>query len=277
MIPGIFARTYASKDPHTLFAQVRRDGFKAVQFNLSCMGLAALPAELPLGLGRGAATAARDNGLALCALSGTYNMVHPDAERRKADRAAFANVLIAAREMSVPLVTLCTGSRDEGDMWRAHLDNASRQAWTDLRAELDHALSLAAEANLRLAVEPEPANVIADARLARRLLDEIGTSRLGIILDAANLLPPEAQSRQREIVAEAMDLLGDDICLVHAKDVDAQGKVVPVGQGVVDMPNFVRRVRSAGYDGPLVSHGFEEPDAPAVGAYLQTLIEDTTR
>jgi sugar phosphate isomerase/epimerase len=204
-------------------------------------------------------------------------MTHPDAERRKADRAAFANVLIAAREMGVSLVTLCTGSRDEGDMWRAHPDNASRQAWADLRTELDHALRLAAEANLRLAIEPEPGNVIADARLARRLLDEIGTDRLGIILDAANLLPPEALSRQREIVAEAMDLLGDDICLVHAKDVDAQGNVVPAGQGVVDMPNFVRRVRLAGYNGPLISHGFQESDAAAVGTYLQTVIEDTTR
>jgi sugar phosphate isomerase/epimerase len=277
MMPGVLARTYAPKDPYTLFAQVRRDGFKAIQFNLSCLGLAPLPTELPSGLGQAFATAAHDSGLALCALSGTYNMAHPDAEHRKADRAAFANVLIAAREMGVPLVTLCTGSRDAADMWRAHPDNASRQAWTDLRSELDHVLGLAEDANLFLAVEPEPGNVVADAQLARSLLDEARSDRLGIILDAANLLPPEAQSRQHEIVTEAVDLLGSDIRLVHVKDIDAHGKVVPAGQGVVDMTSFVRRVRLAGYDGPLVSHGFEESDAPAVGAYLQTLIGNATR
>jgi sugar phosphate isomerase/epimerase len=186
-------------------------------------------------------------------------------------------MLIAARDMGVSLVTLCTGSRDPADMWRAHPDNASPQAWKDLRAELDAALDAAEAAGLCLAIEPEPGNVVADAPLARRLLDEVGTKRLGIILDAANLLPPEAQARQVDIVAEAADLLGGDLRLVHAKDIDAQGKVVPAGRGAIDLPAFVHRVQAAGYGGPLVGHGFDEADAPEVAAYLLSMIEDLTR
>ena len=126
--------------------------------------------------------------------------------------------------MRVSLVTLCTGSRDATNMWHAHPDNASAEAWADLRAELDWALEAAEKAGVSLAIEPEPGNVVADARLARRLLDEVADRRLGIILDAANLLPPEAMPRQAAIVAEATDLLGGDLLLVHAKDVDAQGR-----------------------------------------------------
>jgi len=277
MTPGIFARTYASKDPVALFAQVREDGFTTVQFNLSCAGLESLPAQLPPGIGQAVLAAARANGLTLCALSGTYNMAHPDAAHRKAHRAGFANVLTAAREMGVSLVTLCTGSRDVSNMWRAHPDNATPEAWADLRDELDWALRMAEETDLLLAIEPEPGNVITNASLARRLLDEVGTRRLGIILDAANLLPPGALPKQAYIVAEATDLLGGDLFLVHAKDIDPQGKVVAAGHGAVDLPAFVARICSTDYDGPLVGHGFEEADAPAVAAYLSSLIDGTAR
>lgn len=272
MTPGVFARTYAAKYPGDLFARIRADGFASVQFNLSCAGLAALPETLATGVGEGIAEAARENGLTLCALSGTYNMAHPDPSQRMRDRAGFTNVMRAAREMDVSLVTLCTGSRDPSNMWRAHPDNGSVEAWSALRGELDFALSLAEEFNLVLGIEPEPGNVIADARLARKILDEANSKRLGIVLDAANLLPPEAQSRQAEIVAEAAELLGGSLFLVHAKDIDRHGVVVPAGKGAVDLPAFVARMKSVGYDGPLVGHNFEESDAPGVATYLASII-----
>jgi sugar phosphate isomerase/epimerase len=272
MTPGVFARTYAAKYSGELFARIRADGFSAVQFNLSCAGLAALPEALPPGIGERIANEAKRAGLTLCALSGTYNMAHPDPVQRQRDRAGFRNVMRAAREMDVSLVTLCTGSRDTSNMWHAHPDNATEEAWSALRGELDFALSLAEEFSLVLGIEPEPGNVIADARLARKVLDEAGSKRLGIVLDAANLLPPEAQRRQAEIVAEAADLLGGSLSLVHAKDIDRHGVVVPAGKGAVDLPAFVARMKSVGYDGPLVGHNFEESEAPGVAAYLTSII-----
>ena len=272
MTPGVFARAYAAKYPGDLFARIRADGFSAVQFNLSCAGLAALPETFPSGIGKSIANAAREAGLALCALSGTYNMAHPDMAQRKRDRRGFENVMRVAHDMDVSLVTLCTGSRDTSNMWRAHPDNGSVEAWSALRGELDFVLSLAEEFNLVLGIEPEPGNVIADAKLARKILDEAGSKRLGIVLDAANLLPPEAQPRQAEIVAEAAELLGGSLFLVHAKDIDRHGVVVPAGKGAVDLPAFVARMKSVGYDGPLVGHNFEESDAPGVATYLASII-----
>jgi sugar phosphate isomerase/epimerase len=271
MLAGVFARTYASKDAAEVFARIRADGFGAVQFNLSCAGLDPLPAELPKGLGASVRDAARAQGLTIAALSGTWNMAHPDPATRDGNQARFLNVLAVAREMEVSLVTLCTGSRDVADMWRAHPDNASKAAWADLRGEMDRALAAAETAGINLAIEPEPGNVVANAALAARLLDEVGSPRLGIILDAANLLPPEALPQQAEVVAEAVDRLGGRLALVHAKDVDATGKVVPAGQGEVDLPAFVGLIRATGYDGALIGHGFGEADAPAVARVLADL------
>lgn len=274
MIPAIFARTYAAKFPGELFARVRGDGFAAVQFNLACAGLASLPDELPDGIGDAIARGARASGVGICALSGTYNMAHPDPERRQRDRKGFLNVLRAARAMDVRLVTLCTGSRNPSDMWAAHSENTSPAAWTSLREELDFAVPAAQEYGVQLGIEPEPGNVIADAILARRILDEVGSTTLGIVLDAANLLPPEQHHRQADVVAQATDLLAQAMLLVHAKDVDAQGHHVPAGKGAVDLRAFVARVKQAGYDGPLVAHNFDEAHAPDVAMYLSMLIEE---
>lgn len=274
MTPGVFARTYAAKYPGELFSRIRGDGFTSTQFNLSCAGLEALPRELPEGMAASVANGALEAGVSICALSGTYNMAHPDQMYRRSLRLGFANVMRAAREMGVQLVTLCTGSRDVSDMWNAHPENTSRQAWYDLRDELNFALALADEFDLILGIEPEPGNVIADAAIARMLLDEVGSSRLGIVLDAANLLPPKAQPRQHEIVAQAADLLGEDLFLVHAKDIDRHGVVVPAGKGAVDLPYFVSCMKATGYAGPLVGHNFAEADAPGVAAYLANIIQD---
>lgn len=274
MTPGIFARTYAARFPGELFARIRDDGFSSVQFNLSSAGLAPLPAELPDGIGESIAQGAAAAGLTICALSGTYNMAHPDAAQRRSDRRGFANVLRAAHAMNVKLVTLCTGSRDASNMWRAHADNASPAAWSALREELDFAVPAAHALGIRLGIEPEPGNVIANAVLARKVLDEVGSKTIGIVLDAANLLPPELHARQNEVVAEATALLADDLLLVHAKDVDHTGANVPAGKGAVDLPSFVSRVREVGYDGPLVGHNFDEANAPYVASYLTSLIAE---
>ncbi|CDY75398.1 miscellaneous; hypothetical/partial homology [Caballeronia glathei] len=276
MIPGIFARTYASADPEAIFARLSGQGYRAVQFNLACAGLAPMPAGVPQGLAAGIGSAARRAGVTLAALSGTYNMIHPDLVRRKAGREALGRVVRAAHEMGAPLVTLCTGSRDPDDMWRAHPQNGSPDAWRDLLVEMDHALLAAHEHGIMLAIEPEPGNVIADAVIARRILDDVGSDRLGIVLDAANLLSPPTLARQHEVIAQATDLLGPDIVLAHAKDIDAGGRVVAAGRGAVDLPAFVAAIRAAGFDGALIAHGFAENDAPAVAHHLRHLIGQTS-
>ena len=122
-------------------------------------------------------------------------------------------------------------------MWRAHPGNLASDAWTDLRRTLDALLEAAGEAGVRLGVEPEPGNVVRDARTAARLLGELGDDApAGIVLDPANLLTPETISRQSEILAEAVDLLGPRVVGIQAKDVAASGAAAAVGTGLLDYP-----------------------------------------
>jgi sugar phosphate isomerase/epimerase len=271
---GVFSRTYQPIGIDRIFAQIARDGFQAIQFNFSSAGLPSLPKDWPEVIVKEVMASASQHGLTICALSGTYNMAHPDVARRGADRIGFTNVVRAAEFMQVPLVTLCTGTRDAMNMWSAHPDNESPEAWVALRGELDFALELAERHGVALGVEPEPGNVVGNARDARRLLDEIDDPQLKIVMDAANLLPPSSQSRQREVVAEAVALLGADLALVHTKDVSPSGEAVAAGRGVVDFPNFLKGIVSTGYRGPLVSHNFPEKDAAYVSGFLRRVLAE---
>ena len=185
---------------------------------------------------------------------------------------ACINAVYAARAMGVGLVTLCTGSRDALNM----LARPPRQRLYGSLVGYARRVGLGAEhcrgGRHSLGVEPEPGNVVRRCSVGASSPGRGRRPPSGIVLDAANLLPSEELSRQAYVVAKATDLLGGDLILVHAKDVDEKGKVVPAGRGAVDLPNFVKRVRSTGYDGALVGHGFDEPDAPAVAVYLQSLI-----
>jgi len=271
---GVFSRTYQPVGIDKIFAQIAHDGFQTIQFNFSSTGLSSLPKDYPEAIVKGVMASAAQSGLTICALSGTYNMAHPEVARRQAGRVGFTNVVRAAQVMHVPLVTLCTGSRDATDMWKAHPDNGSPAAWVALRGELDFALELADRHGIALGVEPEPGNVVGNAKDARRLLDEIEMPQLKIVMDAANLLPPESRTQQREVIAEAVNLLGADLALVHTKDVSPTGEAVAAGRGVVDFHNFLKGILSTGYRGPLVSHNFPEKDAAYVSGFLRRVLEE---
>ena len=275
MYTAIFSRTYAMKNVAEAICAAAMDGYAGIQANLSSAGLVSLPDTAPPGIAAQFAQAARAQGIRLAALSGTYNMAHPDAKVREASRVGFQNVVSAAREMGAPIVSLCTGSRDPHDMWKFHPENGSDEAWKDLRSELEFALRVAQEAGIRLAIEPEPANVILDARAAKRILKEMASSHLGILLDAANLLTPETLSTQHAVIDEATGLLGEALLLAHAKDINASGKVVAPGEGEVDLMAFTKALRRVGYDDALIAHGFAAEKAGVAAKVLQRIIGES--
>lgn len=271
MYPAIFSRTYPLQRVQDVLAAIRTDGFRGAQMNLSSFGIESLPAALDETALKAGKAEAKRLAVVLAALSGTYNMAHPEPAARLERRPRFVNVLDAAGMIGAPIVTLCTGSRDTANMWAEHPENTSAAAWADLRDELDWALGEAETRGLVLAIEPEPGNVVRDARVARKLLDETGAPHLKIILDAANLIGPGGLARQADILAEAIDLIGSDIVLAHAKDIDAGGRVVAPGQGAIDLPAFVAALAAAGFDGALIGHGFEADEIAMAGRALTAL------
>ena len=269
---GIFAKTFPGTEPQDVLSAVRDSGYACAQFNLACCGLPSMPdavTETTLAEIRRAVDA---TGISLAALSGTYNMAHPDIAVRRTGLAQLAVVIETAAALSIPLVTLCTGTRDPNDQWAHHPDNSDLSAWADMAAEMSKALGLAERHGVDLGIEPEQANIVTSAKDARRLIDEMGSRRLRIVLDPANLFEQATPEQARVIVEEAVETAAGHIALAHAKDRHADGRFATAGQGVVDFPDFIARLRAVGFDGPLVTHGLSASEAPGVAAFLKGLI-----
>ena len=273
MRPGLFAKTFARPSPEGVFDALAGYGLRETQFNMSVAGLSPLPEEIAPDLADRVRVAAAERRISLAAVSGTFNMIHPDKKVRRDGLHRLGVLMGACERLGTTTVTLCTGTRDHEDMWRRHPDNARPEAWRDLLATMQEALQTAEEHGVTLAFEPEVGNVVDSAGKGRRLLDEMRSPRLKVVIDAANLFdardPTRRLSRSEEILAEAFELLGGDLYLAHAKDVNDSGEVVAVGKGDLDFDLYLKHLKEAGYRGPLVMHGLAEEEVESSLAFLR--------
>jgi sugar phosphate isomerase/epimerase len=265
---GIFARTFSGTDPASVLASVAAAGYSCTQYNMACSGLSSMPDSISAREATRVAEASAGTGVAIVAVSGTYNMIHPDP-RTRADGHRRLEVLAAScAGLSTALITLCTGTRDPVDQWKWHPDNDTQAVWHDLLTAMEAAISIADRHNVDLGIEPELGNVVNSAKKARRLIDTVKSRRLKVVIDPANLFEVATLEQQRDLVSAAIDLLADRIVLAHAKDRTRDGRFTTAGKGVLDYAHYIERLRSAGFAGSVVTHDLSAQEAGGVAAFL---------
>lgn len=138
--------------------------------------------------------------------------------------------------------------------------NGHPSSWRDLRATIERLLEAADAAGVDLGVEPEPGNVVATAADAVRLIAEMRTPRLRVILDAANLVAATPPERQRDVLAEAFDLLAPHTAVLHAKDTAVDGSHPAAGLGLLDYEFLFELIERHRLTAPVVIHNAAEDD-----------------
>jgi sugar phosphate isomerase/epimerase len=136
---------------------------------------------------------------------------------------------------------------------------------------MERAAEIAERHGVVMALEPEVSNVVDSTRRARQLLDDLGSPRIKILLDPANIFHRGELPRMAELIDEAFDLLGPDVVMAHAKDLDRDGEAghLPAGHGRLDYDRYLTRLREIGFAGALILHGLAEPDAPGCVSFLR--------
>ena len=257
---GIFAKTFSRPTIEDLFKAIAGYEIYSAQFNLSCVGLETLPTNVPGALARRVIDAAEHAKVELSAMSGTFNMAHPDPAVRRDGLTKFEVLCDVTARLRIPVITLYTGTRDPVNMWKWHSDNDSKEAWADMVQSIESALIAAEKNNLVLAFEPDSENVVNSATRARDLLNELQNPRLRIAIDPANLIGPERD--QKEILDESFALLADAIVIAHAKDRTTDFKPCAAGKGILEFDYYLRQLKQRGFTGPLIMHGLEEEEVP---------------
>ncbi|MEZ0541636.1 sugar phosphate isomerase/epimerase family protein [Fibrella arboris] len=264
---GIFAKTFTGPLP-TVLESVREAGLQRVQFNFACAGLPSMPEVVDEPTQTMIQAAFSQYPLAIEAVSGTFNMIHPDPAERLTGLRRLGVITEQCRWLGTSLVTLCTGTRNPNDMWKAHPANNLPDAWNDLRQTLDRALELAEQHELILGIEPETGNVVNTVEKAALLLRQVNSPRLRISFDPANLFEHEPLPIVTERLTHGLDLLGEFIVTAHAKDRDAQGQIVAAGRGVLPYATYLRGLKEIDYPGNLILHGLNPQE---VGSSVQFL------
>lgn len=271
---GIFPSVFQRETLAERLDAVRAYGLNCVQFDLSSAGAPSMPDEIDPALCDQIRDAFSTRGIALSAVSGTYNMIHPDLNVREGGLRRLRQLALSCERLGTGIITLCTGTRDPKNMWRRHPDNDAPDAWDDLLHAMEEALALTEETGVTLAFEPEVSNVVDSARKGRLLIDTLRSPRLKVVMDGANIFHAGELPHMRAILTEAIDLLGPDIVLAHAKDLSHDGEAgnLAAGTGLLDYPLYLSLMQQAGFTGPLILHGLTEAQTSTAVAFLrQTL------
>lgn len=86
----------------------------------------------------------------------------------------------------------------------------------------------------------------------KRTIEDVGTGNLGINLDPANLI---LYGKANPV--DALDVFGEYVRGIHGKDGlyptngHELGKEVKIGDGKVNYPEFIKKLKSVGYDGAI--------------------------
>ncbi len=268
---GILLSTFVRPPFEKRLDAAKAAGLNHIQLSLDCVGGPALPDTIAPELAGRIQREVAARGITLASLQGTFNMCHPEAEHRAAGLRRLRVLAGLAKELKVPRIHLCSGTRNLAGMWRGHPDNDSPAAWKDMVAAMRAAVETARQAGVVVAFEPEVNNVVDSALKARRLLDEIGSPHLKVTMDAANLFHKGELPRMSQILDEAFALVGKDVVMAHAKDLDHDGDAghKAAGEGKLDYDQYVSLLHAHGFRGPLFLHGLSEAQVPKCAAFLR--------
>lgn len=179
------------------------------------------------------------------AVLGCYlNLANPNPDKLKEIVEKYKAHIRFASLLGVGVVGTETGAPNEEYKHEpaCHSEEALELFIRNLRPVIEYAEKM----GVIFAIEPVWKHIVCNPKRARRVLDEINSPNLQIILDPVNLLDICNYENQVEIVEEAIELLGEDVAVVHIKDyVVKDGKLdsVAAGTGMMDYTALMKFIK----------------------------------
>ena len=214
------------------------------------------------------------NELDIAVLGCYLNLANPNPESLNKIRKRYLTHIRFASLLDVGVVGTETGAVNEE--YKFEERNHSEEALDIFIHNVRPVVEYAEKMGVIFAIEPVYKHIVCNPKRARRVLDEINSPNLQIIFDPVNLLDISNYKNRDEIIEEAMELLGDDIAMIHIKDfVVEDGKLVSVAAGTGEM-NYTKIMKFIRERKPYVHVTLENTvpeNAVAAREYIQNLWE----
>jgi L-ribulose-5-phosphate 3-epimerase len=193
---------------HLVCAQVAL-GKAIAGFNLK-------PGALNPGLAYEIGRAFQEHGVQIAVLGCYVNPIHPDPAMRQSLLGLFKEHLRYARDFGNGLVALETGSVNAD--YSPHRENHGEAAFQQSLASIAELVAEAERFGVVVGIEGVSSHVVSTPQKMRRMLDTVASNNLQVVFDPVNLLSPENYHEQERVIGESLELFGDRIAVIHAKD-----------------------------------------------------------
>ncbi len=166
-------------------------------------------------------------GVSISVLGSYLHLFDRDENVRRKNIERFKEIIRYARFFGAPVVATETG--------KLPFDTFTDEDWETMRSTVQELIAEAEKWGIFIGIEPAEDHLIDNAVKLKKLLEEVPSTNLGVVLDPGNLITKSNLHEQNQVIEEMFDLLGDRIVAFQAKDclIDENGeyKWVPIGKG----------------------------------------------
>lgn len=185
-----------------------------------------------------------ENQLDVAVLGCYLNLANPNPEKLTKIKNRYLAHIRFASLLGAGVVGTETGAVNEE--YKMEDANFTDEALDIFIENLRPIVEYAEKMGVIMAIEPVCRHIVCNPVRARKVLDAIQSPNLQIIFDPVNLLEIWNYEQRENIIAEAIELLGKDIAMIHIKDfVIKDGKMVSVaaGTGKMDYTQIIKFIK----------------------------------
>ncbi|WP_306073304.1 sugar phosphate isomerase/epimerase family protein [Neobacillus driksii] len=270
---GIRAHDIENLPLEELVQEIARKGLTSVQLALSksLEGVNTDLGSLSPGLSRYVASVFSKNNVQIAVLGCYFNMIHPDLVQRRKGIERFKEHIRFARDFGCSIVATETGNVNPEIFYTE--ENFKEEPFLEVVASVSELVKEAEKFGVIVGIEAGVNHPIYSPKAMKRLLDSINSKNLQVILDPVNLLTIDNYQNQEEIFQEAMDLFGERVVILHAKDfIIENNQLVPtaVGKGLLNYKYIIEEIKKKK---PFINILLEETKEPFIDQSIAFLRE----
>ena len=255
---GVRAHDFGKLKPSELAETLKSAGFEAAQLALTkaIAGISAFDDITPAILDDVCMSFDKNN--VEIAVLGCYVEIGAlDKETRLIEVEKFKKGLEHAKALGANLVGTETTN------FLPDMEHMRESAYSGVKDSVLRMAEKAEKLGVCIAIEPVADHTLNSAMLTRRLLDEVDSKCLKIILDPVNLILTEEDiCKQENIYSNFFDLVGEDVAALHVKDIvlseDGEKLWKNIGCGEIIYEGLFDRLRKYKKDFPILREHIEK-------------------
>lgn len=212
-----------------------------------------------------------EHQLSVSVLGCYIHPVHPEEEVLQTQLARFRAFIHYAKDLEARVIGTETGFVQ--DLNYTH----SEENYQNFLKNVRPLVKLAEEVGVTIGIEPVWANTIYTVEVMKRLLEDIPSENLAVILDVSNLMHPENLKEQKQMITKAFTLFGERIYAVHVKDfrfTDGKKDFAVAGTGELEIEHLFRHINALSHTPEIILDEMKLQYYPEGKERLEALLQN---